>query len=307
MIDYYDEFYRLRLRALQSVDEMVGTLFSQLAEFDLLDNTYVVYTADNGYHIGQHRLPAGKSCGYEEDIGVPFALRGPGVPHNFTADLVTTHTDIAATFLSIAGASDLSPYSFDGLPIPLTAAEIEEAKRTRAEHVNVEYWGAHFGEGHYAGPSHHNNTYKAVRVLGPEYNLYYAVWCTNEHELYDLSVDPGQLRNLYHDANATLAILDGTHSLSGLEARLDALLLVLKSCKGKQCTEPWRQLHPRGNVNSLRDAMKPRYDALYTAFPRVEFDRCELGYLVAAEGPQWGNAADARLRVQGGVFDDTPF
>lgn len=70
-------------------------------------------------------------------------------------------------------------------------------------------------------------------------------------------------------------------------ARLDSLLLVLKSCKGVTCTDPWRKLHPHGNVKSLRDALKPRYDAFYEhEQQRVSFSRCANGYLVDAEGPQ---------------------
>lgn len=39
-----------------------------------------------------------------------------------------------------------------------------------------------------------NNTYKAVRIMGQDYNLYYSVWCNNEHELYDLEVSDFYLK-----------------------------------------------------------------------------------------------------------------
>lgn len=68
--------------------------------------------------------------------------------------------------------------------------------------------------------------------------------------------------------------------------RLDALLMVLKSCRGGTCVAPWQALHPRGDVASLADALAPRFDAFYRAQVRVAFDRCALGYLVDAEGPQ---------------------
>ncbi len=55
VIEYNDEFQRSRLRSLQSVDEMVANLVLMLEEKDLLDNTYIFYTTDNGYHISQHR------------------------------------------------------------------------------------------------------------------------------------------------------------------------------------------------------------------------------------------------------------
>lgn len=77
MIEYNDHFYRQRLRALQAVDEMVEGIVTRLDSYGILDNTYVVYSADNGYHISQHRLSPGKECGFEEDINVPLIIRGP--------------------------------------------------------------------------------------------------------------------------------------------------------------------------------------------------------------------------------------
>lgn len=67
-VEEFDETYRNRLRALQSVDEMVGTIFEELEKSGELDNTYIVYSADNGYHLGQHRAYPGKCTNMEEDI-----------------------------------------------------------------------------------------------------------------------------------------------------------------------------------------------------------------------------------------------
>jgi len=71
--------------------------------------------------------------------------------------------------------------------------------------------------------------------------------------------------------------------------RLDALLMVTKSCKGRTCTDPWSVIHPHGDVKTLREALGKRFDAFYKAGVKdqvVSFDRCELGYIVASEGPQ---------------------
>jgi len=71
-------------------------------------------------------------------------------------------------------------------------------------------------------------------------------------------------------------------------ARLDALLLVLKSCRGERCVRPWRALHPGGEVSSLRQALARRLDGFYEREQvRVRFARCEQGYIVDAEGPQF--------------------
>lgn len=76
-------------------------------------------------------------------------------------------------------------------------------------------------------------------------------------------------------------------SLSRLIQRLDALLLVTKSCRAETCVRPWEVLHPNGQVQSLEHALNTKFDAFYAYVKeQVAFDRCELGYLIDAEGPQ---------------------
>ncbi|KAI9927281.1 hypothetical protein MW887_003668 [Aspergillus wentii] len=295
-IDYEDHYYRQRLRSLQGVDELVNSLINRLEDSQKIDNTYIIYTSDNGFHIGQHRLPPGKTCGFEEDIRVPFFIRGPGIPEGEVQDSVTTHIDLAPTLFELAGIPLRS--DFDGTPIPITS----ESVGTLHEHVTVEYWGSAVLEGEtgFLGPeksaSVPNQTYKSIRIIGEGYNLYYSVWCNNQHELYDLTTDPHELHNLY--SNSHSGITDEPrimgYGLSNVIPRLDALLLVLKSCKGNTCIKPWDVLHPGGSVQNLRDALDTWYDAFYHTQHKVSFDRCEPGYIVEAEGPQharsyWGD------------------
>lgn len=144
MVDYNDHFYRSRLRALQGVDELVESLVTRLEASDQLDNTYIIYTSDNGFHIGQHRLPPGKTCGFEEDIRVPLFIRGPGVPAGFVQDSVTTHIDLAPTIFDLAGIP--SRADFDGTAIPV----MPDSAGPRHEHVTVEYWGRGVMEGDFS-------------------------------------------------------------------------------------------------------------------------------------------------------------
>ena len=120
------------------------TLIKKLEAKGLLNNTYIFYTTDNGYHIGQHRMHPGKECPYETDIHIPLVVRGPGIPAGHTAGVVSSHTDLTPTLLKIAGSDrpDL-----DGTPIPLTAEEL--ARPASGEHVNVEFWGRAIPEGKY--------------------------------------------------------------------------------------------------------------------------------------------------------------
>lgn len=71
-------------------------------------------------------------------------------------------------------------------------------------------------------------------------------------------------------------------------ARLDALVFVLKSCKAQTCVRPWHALHPAGNVQNLRDALSGRFDVFYEQQQKkVNFNRCEMGYIPESEGPQF--------------------
>ena len=182
------------------MDDLVEEVIHSLEAHGLLDNTYVFFTSDNGYHIGQHRMVPGKGCPYEEDINIPMMVRGPGVPKGHSLDTVTSHTDIAATLFDLAGIPLRA--DFDGIPMPLSAQSMRMAERDpRREHVSVEYWGTNLQEGVIAfDESIGNNTYKAMRVIGDSYNLLYSVWCTNEHELYDMTV------RLFHNQSKPMLI-----------------------------------------------------------------------------------------------------
>ena len=278
-----DEFYRNRIRTLQSVDEVVNNTIAYLEQNNLLNNTYIIYSTDNGFHISQHRLLPGKNCPYEEDINVPFIIRGPGLTPNTQVDVATTHTDVAATILTMAQA-DLPDY-LDGSPMPMIAANpVEE----NFEHAAIEHWGDASSDEISEIPASINTTYKALRILGTGYDFYYSVWChENQHELYNMTADPGQMNNLFVDYTYNPNESNSTgFSLNRLESRLDALMLVLKSCKASTCIKPWEALHPDGTVSSLPEAMDSRYDRFYAQEQnRVAFNRCELGYLIDAEEP----------------------
>ena len=289
------------------MDELVDGVVAKLKEHGVLDDTYIIYTTDNGYHISQHRLHPGKECGFEEDIHIPLIIRGPGITAGHISNVVSAHADLSPTILHLAGL-DPRP-DFDGSAIPLTASDLlaVEESAERGEHVNVEFWGLGLPEGTYGFSLDdgkvigfgENNTYKALRIINPahDHNLYYSVWCTNEHELYNLPSDPGQLHNLYpHPHRSFSPPLPENHPhhrhqhhLKRLLQRLDALLLTTKSCAGITCRAPWSVLHPKGDVNSLADSLAEEYDAFYADVAEVasvRFDKCLLGYIKEAEGPQ---------------------
>lgn len=150
----------------------------------------VVFSSDNGYHLGQHRVYAGKTLPYIEDTNVPFIVRGPNVPHGEKSRMPSTHLDLAPTFLDIACADQSdTPVYLDGRSL-LDDWHHPKNSSVGLEHrdiINVEFWGP-------AGHSSTNvkdkkkNSYKTVRLVGEKTAFLYSKWCTGEHELYNTIV-----------------------------------------------------------------------------------------------------------------------
>lgn len=133
-----DDIQRHRMQALLAVDELVESLISSLEHLNVLNETYVIYTSDNGFHIGQFTQPWDKRQPYETDIRVPFLIRGPNIPKKSLIASPFSLVDLAPTLLDLAGISvpnDMDGSSFKDKLLNVSKGSEEEGL------VLVEYVG----------------------------------------------------------------------------------------------------------------------------------------------------------------------
>ena len=197
--DELDVAFRRQVLSVTSIDRYVGMVVGALERTGQLDNTYLVFTSDHGYHMGAHRLEAGKNSPYLTDVRVPFAIRGPGIEPGTEVEQVTANIDLAPTFAEMAGTQ--LPYVHDGESL-LTLAR---------GHVPAEwrrYLFVQRGEtSTYASSARSLNepateAEQSTEELIPRYRAVvsshhtYVLHRTGEEELYDIREDPYQLDNL---------------------------------------------------------------------------------------------------------------
>jgi N-acetylglucosamine-6-sulfatase len=126
-----DRDFRKRAQSVQAVDRMIGDLETPVAASGQVQNTYFVFSSDNGYHMGEHRLKPGKMTAFDTDIHVPLVVTGPGVVHGRTRNEVVENIDLCPTFAELAGVA--IPATADGHTlVPLLRQEPIPAWRSLA-------------------------------------------------------------------------------------------------------------------------------------------------------------------------------
>jgi N-acetylglucosamine-6-sulfatase len=207
-----ETLYRNRLRVMEGVDEMLEDVLLELRAQGELENTYVFFTSDNGFHFGEHRFHQGKQTSYEEDIAVPMIVSGPGVAAGVTRQQIVLNQDLAPTFAEIAGAT-VPPFvdarSF--LPVlgdaPPAASQWRDAFLVNSPATNATGWLKTMP----------NNL--AVRT--PRYEL--IDYARGTDELYDMDRDPHQAHSIISSPPA--GVLD----------EMRANLADLRNCAGQEC------------------------------------------------------------------------
>jgi N-acetylglucosamine-6-sulfatase len=222
-----DNEFRRRVEAVQSVDRMVGALESKLAATGQAANTVFVFSSDNGYHMGEYRLHAGKFTAFDTDIKVPLIVSGPGIPAGTINSDVTENIDLAPTFEELTGASLGSEVDGKSL-VPLLHGQHPQWRSLAL----IEHHGPNTTPGDpdaQTWASGNPPAYEAIRSK----TFTYVRYENGAREYYNRVADPYELDNIAPDLSVTQVEV------------LDRMLDTLKACRGAaQC---WSAAHP-GNV-----------------------------------------------------------
>jgi N-acetylglucosamine-6-sulfatase len=197
------EAYQQQLESLLAVDEAVAGIVADLRAAGELANTLIVYTSDNGFFHGEHRVPQGKVLLYEPSIRVPLLMRGPGVPRGVRRREIVANIDLAPTIVDAANAK--AGRRRDGRSLlPLLG---RKKLKWRSDLL------LESGNGR-------RNGFVAVRTT----RYVYAEYADGERELYDLAKDPFELQSRHADP-----------AYAAIRARLARRLAALRSCAGARC------------------------------------------------------------------------
>lgn len=191
--------YRARLESLLSVDDAVARIVKTLAARGELDNTLIIFTSDNGWLHGEHRVPGGKVHPFEESSRVPLIVRGPGAARNKVSAAPVSNVDLAPTILAAAKAKP--GIKVDGRPL-LAAKHKRDLLIQTGPKRSAQWW------------------YSAIR----DWRYLYVEHSHGDRELYDLAKDPYQLRSVHADP-----------AYAAVKKDLARRLQKIRDCAGKAC------------------------------------------------------------------------
>jgi len=218
-------FYRCRLASLLAEDAGVAQVMAALNASGELDNTLVIFTSDNGFMHGEHRVKSGKIVPYEESIRVPLLIRGPGFRGGKTVRDMSINADLATTILQATGAEP--ELTVDGMALQDLAAS---PGRLRGRELLIQGGG-------FAG----------VRTQRYIYLEYTSTQDNGFKELYDLQADPFELQNAASNP-----------AYAAVRSALAARLASLRHCAGDSCRlAPAVRIKLRGRNGPHRCARRP--------------------------------------------------
>ncbi len=177
-------------RCIAGVDENVGRLLKTLEELGIADDTVVIYTSDNGFYLGEHRL-GDKRSAYDESLRIPFLVRYPrlGVKGRLVDEMIL-NIDLAPTLLDLAGVN---------VPKEMQGRSWRPLLTGKADNWRRSFFYEYFWEQQKGSPP----THTAVRTMNAKLIKYpgHEEWT----ELFNLAADPYETKNLFNDpASAAL-------------------------------------------------------------------------------------------------------
>jgi N-acetylglucosamine-6-sulfatase len=212
-----DRDFRKRAQSVLAIDKMIGDLQAAVAAIGEDKNTYFVFSSDNGYHMGEHRLMPGKMTAFDMDIRVPLIVTGPGVPAGRTIEEIAENIDLHSTFTELSGAAAAAKVDGRSL-VPLLHGQSVLEWRTVAL---IEHRGPHRDVNDPDAPGRRSGnppTYEAIRGR----TFLYVQYADGAKEYHDLASDPYELRNTFSSLP------------SKEQASLSAALAAVKGCQGAE-------------------------------------------------------------------------
>jgi len=187
-----DQDFRKRAQSVQAVDAMIAALQDAVASIGEANNTYFVFSSDNGYHMGEFRLMPGKMTAYDTDIRVPLIIAGPGIAGGRTVEEIAENIDLHQTFTDLGGA--VAAPNVDGrslVPLMRGQSVADWRKAALIEHrgpvKNVN--DPDFPDARSGNPT----TYEAIR--GPTF--LYVEYADGSKEYHDLAAGPDEIHNTF--------------------------------------------------------------------------------------------------------------
>lgn len=181
----YQRYMQDYLGTIKAVDENVGRLLDYLEANDLMKNTIIVYTSDQGFYLGEHGW-YDKRFVYDESFKTPLLVSWPEkIKAGTRSDALVQNLDFAQTFLDVAGVSAPADMQGESL-VPLLTGNTEKWTRDAVYYHYYEYPAEHMVNRHYA-------------IVTMEYKLIHYYYVADQWELIDRIKDPQELKNVYND------------------------------------------------------------------------------------------------------------
>ena len=206
----YRVYYEKQLDSLRSIDDGVKVILDTLGQLHRLRNTYILFTSDNGFFFGEHRLLGGKFLAYEPATHLPFLIRGPGIPQDSSTGELAANIDIAPTILDIAGVE--ADKSLDGRSLVPFLRDPELRSRrpilfesfVETSDVNAQGAISRVNTGRGTAATASGGPKATASLLAPPKDYAglrlgpykYIAWPSGEKELYNINKDPNELNNI---------------------------------------------------------------------------------------------------------------